>query len=221
MPFEYKFPDPHSADADGLLAAGGDLTVESLITAYSKGIFPWYNEGSPILWWSPDPRLILYPGNFKISASLKQTIRKQTFRVTIDTQFERVIRQCALIKRHGQNGTWLTGEMILAYIALHDAGLAHSFEVWNNGNLAGGLYGISLGRAFFGESMFHTMSNASKIALYTLARWTAEREFLFIDAQQSTEHLKSLGAKEIPRKEFLTLLQQALQYPTLRGNWKM
>jgi leucyl/phenylalanyl-tRNA---protein transferase len=219
MPFEYQFPDPRTADPDGLLAAGGDLSIESLVTAYSQGIFPWYDKQSPILWWSPDPRLVLFPGRFKFSASLKQRIRSGKYTVMTDNDFEGVIRGCASMQRDGQDGTWITEAMIRAYTNLHYEGIAHSFETYHQGKLVGGLYGVSLGRAFFGESMFYLMRDASKVAFQSLVDWTVRHDFLFIDAQQSTSHLKSLGAEEIEREEFLKLLQEALKYPTIKGKW--
>jgi leucyl/phenylalanyl-tRNA---protein transferase len=221
MSFEYQFPDPRTADPDGLLAAGGDLSLESLITAYSSGIFPWYSGDSPILWWSPDPRLVLFPEKFKVTASLKQCIRSSNYTVVIDQDFESTIRHCASVKRRDQEGTWITEDMILAYIKLHYAGFAHSFETYYNNRLAGGLYGVSLGKAFFGESMFYHKRDASKIALYSLVEWSLRHDFLFIDAQQSTSHLKSLGAEEMNREEFLLMLEKALQYETLRGSWNI
>jgi leucyl/phenylalanyl-tRNA--protein transferase len=219
MPFEYQFPDPRTADPDGLLAAGGDLSLESLLTAYSQGIFPWYNEHSPILWWSPDPRLVLFPGEFKVAPSLKQRIRSKMFNVVTDRNFEQVIRNCATTKRPHQKGTWITEEMIKAYCNLHQEGFAHSFETYYGDDLVGGLYGVSLGKVFFGESMFYHMRDASKVALYSLVEWAVDHTFLFIDAQQSTTHMKSLGAREISRNEFLKLLKKALTFPTLRGMW--
>jgi leucyl/phenylalanyl-tRNA--protein transferase len=219
MPFEYQFPDPRTADHDGLLAVGGDLSVESLITAYSLGIFPWYNDDSPILWWSPDPRLVLFPEKFRLSSSLKQRIRSGLYSVKIDNDFEGVIRQCAAIEREGQNGTWITEDMTKAYIDLHKAGMAHSFETWHNGKMVGGLYGVSIGKAFFGESMFYRMRDASKVALHKLVEWCLMHEFHFIDAQQSTSHLKSMGAEELSRNEFLKLLKVAVHYETLSGKW--
>jgi leucyl/phenylalanyl-tRNA--protein transferase len=219
MSFEYQFPDPRTADSDGLLAAGGDLSIESLVTAYSRGIFPWYDKRSPILWWSPDPRLVLFPSQFKMSASLKQRIRSRKYDVKIDSNFEAVIGYCAETRRKGQRGTWITDEMRQAYITLHHEGFAHSFETWHEGEMVGGLYGVSLGRAFFGESMFHLKTDASKIALAGLVRWSLDHEFHFIDAQQSTSHLKSMGAEEINRNDFLELLAEAIKLPTLRGKW--
>jgi leucyl/phenylalanyl-tRNA--protein transferase len=221
MSFEYQFPDPRTADSDGLLAAGGDLSIESLVTAYSQGIFPWYDKRSPILWWSPDPRLILYPERFRLSDSLKQRIRSGRYEVKIDNDFETVIGYCAEMRRKGQRGTWITEEMRKAYIALHKEGLAHCFETWYEGEMAGGLYGVSLGRAFFGESMFHLKTDASKIALAALVQWSIDHEFQFIDAQQSTSHLKSMGAEEISRNGFLELLGQAIKFPTMKGKWRL
>jgi leucyl/phenylalanyl-tRNA--protein transferase len=221
MSFEYQFPDPRTADPDGLLAAGGDLSIESLITAYSRGIFPWYDNHSPILWWSPDPRLVLFPSRFKVSDSLKQRIRSGKYEVKTDCNFEAVIGHCADTRRKGQRGTWITDEMKKAYIGLHHEGLAHSFETYSEGKLAGGLYGVSLGKAFFGESMFHLKTDASKIALAALVKWSLDHEFHFIDAQQSTSHLKSLGAAEIQRSEFLELLDKAIRFPTMKGKWML
>lgn len=219
MSYEYQFPDPRTADADGLLAAGGDLSVTALVTAYSKGIFPWYDDNSPILWWSPDPRLVLFPQHFKASDSLKQRIRNGGFEVRTDTCFASVIEHCASIGRKGQKGTWITSEMQIAYKALHREGLAHSFETFHKGKLVGGLYGVSLGRAFFGESMFHTQPDASKVALHALVDWCFQYDFHFIDAQQSTTHLKSLGAEEVSRDAFLVMLENALKFPAMRGLW--
>jgi len=208
------------ADEEGLLAAGGDLSVEALLTAYSMGIFPWYNQGSPILWWSPDPRMVLFPGELKVSGSLRQQIRSGKFTLRIDFSFDQVITQCACMPRNGQQGTWITDEMRKAYIDLHTAGYAHSFEVFTDGWLVGGLYGVSLGRAFFGESMFHKHRDASKVALYSLVQWCLRNDFSFIDAQVPTLHLQSMGAKEIPRNQFLNLLNDALARPTIRGRWQ-
>ena len=221
MSFEYQFPDPRTADADGLLAAGGDLSIESLVTAYSRGIFPWYDSHSPILWWSPDPRLVLFPSRFNMSDSLKQRIRSEKYVVRTDSKFEDVINHCAEIRRKGQRGTWITDEMKSAYVNLHHEGLAHSFETFYNGELAGGLYGVSLGKAFFGESMFHLKTDASKIAMAALVKWSVDHDFHFIDAQQSTAHLKSMGAEEIRRAKFLKILEEAIRFPTLKGRWKI
>ena len=204
------FPPPALAEDDGLLAVGGDLSKERILLAYSMGIFPWYSDGSPILWWSPDPRLVLIPGELKVSRSLSQVIKKGVFSVTMDTAFDRVIRNCAEISRKGQQGTWITEQMISAYIRLHSAGYAHSVESWDKGELVGGLYGIALGKAFFGESMFAIKSNASKAAFVTLVQYLKKLNFSFIDCQVTTEHLKSLGAKEVDREKFLQMLKEAL-----------
>jgi leucyl/phenylalanyl-tRNA--protein transferase len=220
VPFKYAFPDPRKADKEGLLAAGGDLSAEALIAAYSAGIFPWYDEHSPILWWSPDPRLVLFPERFKVSITLKQTLKRGKYTMRFDHDFPAVIRNCALVQRRNQNGTWITSDMQQAYINLHQKGYAHSVETYSGDVIAGGLYGVSLGRVFFGESMFHHQADASKVALYYLAERMKKWDFHFIDAQQSTAHLKSLGAEEIPRKEFLERLKKSLEYPTRIGKWE-
>lgn len=211
------FPPPDLAEPDGLLAVGGDLSESRLLLAYSMGIFPWYSEGYPLLWWSPSPRLVLIPEELKVSRSLRQVIRKGVFTVTMDTAFEQVIGQCAEISRKREKGTWITDAMREAYIRLHRSGYAHSVESWQEGELAGGLYGISLGSAFFGESMFARKSNASKVALAALVRYLAERGCTLIDCQVTTEHLLSLGAREVPRPEFLLMLQKALAAPMRKG----
>ncbi len=213
------FPNPSFADPDGLLAVGGDLSEERLLLAYSMGIFPWYEEPSPILWWSPNPRLIIKPSEIVISRSLKSLIRKGLFTVTFDNAFEEVINRCALIYRTGGKGTWITPDMIKAYIKLHKNGYAHSVETWIEGRLAGGLYGVSLGASFFGESMFSEVSNASKIALVALSKILTDWGFLFIDCQVITRHLLSLGAKPINRTDFLDMLSNALRHPTKKGSW--
>jgi leucyl/phenylalanyl-tRNA--protein transferase len=214
------FPDPGKADPEGLLAIGGDLSVDTLIKAYSLGIFPWYSEEMPILWWCPDPRMVLFPQKFKVSKSLRQTIRQKKYTVKIDESFEKVIENCALSKRKGQEGTWITNEMKQAYIRLFKEGYAHSFETYYNNELVGGLYGVSLGRTFFGESMFYKMTDASKVALYCLIERLKKWNFHFIDAQQSTQHMKMLGAEEISREEFLRILKVSLKESTIKGNWK-
>ena len=207
---ELVFPSPELSEEDGLLAVGGDLSQDRLLLAYSLGIFPWYSDNSPILWWSPDPRLVLIPRELKVSRSLRQTIRKGVFTVSMDNAFGEVIRNCAEVRRKGQRGTWITEEMISAYIHLHHAGFAHSLESWHCGELVGGLYGIALGKAFFGESMFAKKSSASKVALVTLVEHLSSLDFSFIDCQVATEHLRSLGAREIPRRTFLQMLKKAL-----------
>jgi leucyl/phenylalanyl-tRNA--protein transferase len=210
---EIAFPPPELAESDGLLAVGGDLSVDRLLLAYSMGIFPWYSEGQPILWWSPDPRLVLFPGEFKSSRSLRQTIKKGIFTVTMNTAFKDVISQCASIHKDKHGDTWITGEMIEAYLRLHDIGVAHSVESWHGDELRGGLYGVALGGAFFGESMFATMSDASKVALAALVEKLKQWGYDIIDCQVVTEHLRSFGAKEIGRREFLEILRHSLQEP--------
>jgi leucyl/phenylalanyl-tRNA--protein transferase len=216
---EICFPDPSDSDRDGLLAIGGDLSPERLLAAYANGIFPWFDEDSPILWWSPDPRMVMFPGEFKRSKSLNQTIKKGKFEVRFDTDFRSVIKNCSKAGFRSLEGTWITPEMVSAYVKLHKMGFAHSVESYLDSKLAGGLYGISLGKAFFGESMFHLERDASKVALAALVDKCTGWGFHFIDAQQQTEHLQSLGAKAIPRAEFLLLLREALKYPTLTGKW--
>ena len=198
---------------------GGDLSPERLLLAYKNGIFPWYSEEDPILWWAPDPRLILYLNDLKISRSLAKTIRKSKFRISFDTRFDSVITACANHRGRDREGTWITDEMKAAYQQLHELGYAHSVECWHNQELVGGLYGISLGRAFFGESMFSSMSDASKVALVHLRDFLSRRHFHWIDCQLSTQHLLSLGAKEISRDDFQTDLEEALEFPSLVGPW--
>jgi leucyl/phenylalanyl-tRNA--protein transferase len=214
------FPPPDYADPSGLLAVGGDLSSERLLEAYRVGIFPWYAEDQPILWWSPDPRFILELGEFKTSRSLGRTLKNKIFDVTFDRAFDEVIRACATMQRPGQSGTWITPEMEDAYLKLHGLGYAHSVETWFEGKLTGGLYGVSLGKAFFGESMFHRKSDASKVAFATLVAKLKRWDFQFIDAQMTTEHLLTLGAKEISRRIFLKRLRSALRHPTKRGKWR-
>ncbi len=215
------FPPPDYADASGLLAVGGDLSCERLLEAYRLGIFPWYSDDQPILWWSPDPRLVLKLDEFKVSHSLRKTLRKGVFKVTFDRAFEEVIRGCASVPREHQKGTWITHEMEEAYIKLHGLGYAHSVEAWCGEELAGGLYGVSLGKAFFGESMFHCRTDASKVALAVLVEKLRDWKFHFVDAQMTTEHLLGLGATEMSRRIFLRRLQSALRHPTKRGKWRI
>jgi leucyl/phenylalanyl-tRNA--protein transferase len=215
------FPPPDYADPSGLLAVGGDLSSERLLEAYRLGIFPWYSDDQPILWWSPDPRLTLDLADFKISRSLGKTLRRGRFRVTLDRAFEEVIQACASVSREAQDGTWITQEMQEAYISLHGLGYAHSVETWLGDELAGGLYGVSLGKAFFGESMFHLRTDASKVALATLVEKLRGWGFDFIDSQMTTPHMLKLGAKEVPRRVFLKRLQSALRHPTKRGRWRI
>ncbi len=217
---ELVFPDPNEAEPSGLLAVGGDLGGARLLLAYSMGIFPWYGEGQPILWWSPDPRCVLDLDDFHVSRRLRRVLNQGRFDVTFDTDFRGVIRACASVDRDGQDGTWITPEMERAYVRLHDAGLAHSAECRRGGELVGGIYGVALGRGFFGESMFHRAADASKVALAGLVERLAGWGFHFIDAQVTTSHMLSLGAREVPRKVFLASLVDALRHPTRRGSWR-
>ena len=209
------FPSPDQALKEGLLAIGGDLSIERLLLSYSMGIFPWYSEDEPILWWTPDPRLVLFPDEFKISKSLRKIIRQKKYNITIDKAFEDVIKNCALTR----DETWIVNEMIEAYIKLHRAGFAHSFECWQSDELVGGLYGVSLGRSFFGESMFSKKNNTSKIAMASLVDFIKLHNFDMIDCQTPTNHLKSLGAIEISRKNFLDILKKSLKKKTIIGKW--
>jgi leucyl/phenylalanyl-tRNA---protein transferase len=201
------FPPPELAEHGGLLAVGGDLSTPRLLLAYSMGIFPWFNEGDPILWWSPDPRCILEPTELKISRSLAKVLHRQEFTVSCDQSFAEVIDACAEVRRQ-KEGTWITAGMQQAYVRLHRLGYAHSVEVWRDGALAGGLYGVCMGRCFFGESMFHRVANASKVALVELARHLQARRFELIDCQMPTPHLVSLGARTVGRDEFLRRLRR-------------
>jgi leucyl/phenylalanyl-tRNA--protein transferase len=202
----------------GVVAIGGDLSSKRLLDAYSKGIFPWYSEGGPILWWSPDPRLVLFPDELHISKSMKRLKNKNTFKVTFDRRFVEVIHRCSL-PRKGISGTWITDEMSQAYQGLHDLGYAHSIEVWQGNSIVGGLYGISLGRCFFAESMFFRKSNASKYAFISLAEKLKLMDFIMMDCQVTTEHVMTLGAREISRKMFLSLLEKSMNQATLIGSW--
>ena len=215
-----EFPPPHLASEDGLLAVGGDLSQERLLLAYRMGIFPWFSDNEPILWWSPDPRLVLYPNEIKISKTLKKILKKETFRVTMDLAFNEVINQCAQVRLQKNQGTWIIEDIIKAYLRLHESGFAHSVEVWCHGKLAGGLYGVSLGKCFFGESMFNLISNASNIALVKLVEYLEKLSFDLIDCQVTTEHLIRFGAREIPRTLFLKQLEKSLNAPTQKGKWQ-
>lgn len=200
------FPSPDLARPDGLIAVGGDLCTERLISAYRLGIFPWYNPGEPILWWSPDPRLILYPKELHVSRRLGRIIRQGRFKITFDKAFDEVISLCAEVRLKAGDGTWISDDMIEAYSRLHRQGMAHSAEAWFDGRLAGGLYGVAIGRVFFGESMFSRVDNASKSALVELARQLDVWGFSIIDCQVTTRHLISLGARNIPRNAFTARL---------------
>ena len=219
LPDRIVFPSPEYAEEDGLLAVGGDLSEDRLLLAYSAGIFPWYSEGTPILWWSPDPRLILLPDELKVSRSLRQTIQKGMYKVTMDKAFGEVIRNCASIHRKEGEGTWITSEMIAAYVRLHDSGFAHSVESWRGEELAGGLYGVSLGGVFFGESMFAKRHDASKVAFVKLIQQLKEWDFRLVDCQITTGHLKRFGAREVSRPEFMSRLGEALKRPHRHGRW--
>ena len=215
------FPDPSEAEPGGLLAVGGDLSPERLLLAYENGIFPWYSEEDPILWFSPDPRMVFLPGDFKFSKTLLKTVASGKFSVRADTDFAAVVENCAQVQRKGQSGTWITEEMKAAYGKLHELGYAHSFETYLEGELVGGLYGVSLGGAFFGESMFHLETDASKVALFHLAQKCWESGFDLIDSQVPTDHMRTLGGREISRKEFLSALESSLLKKTLRGKWEI
>jgi len=212
------FPPVSLAEENGIIAVGGDLSPGRLIEAYKTGIFPWFSEGDPIIWWSPDPRFVLFPGELKISKSMKQELRRRTFTITADKAFEQVIQECRKPRKH-ESGTWITGEIVKGYTELHKEGFAHSVEAWRQGELVGGLYGVSLGGCFFGESMFSKEKNASKAAFIMLAEKLRELDFDLIDCQVYTAHLESLGAVEIPREEFSAILKFSLERETIRGNW--
>ncbi len=208
---DYEFPDPQTAliNPNGLLAVGGDLSPERLIAAYSQGIFPWFNEGEAIMWWSPDPRAVLFLDELKISRSLTKVLRKGLFKLSFDRDFPAVIQQCAELRK-ASTGTWITREMIEAYCELHKRGIAHSVEVWQQNELVGGLYGLKVGKVFCGESMFSKVSNASKVGLIYLVNKLKQQDFILIDCQMPNPHLLSLGATTIPRQEFLNLLKFGL-----------
>ena len=215
------FPDPQTAlrEPNGLLAAGGDLSARRLIEAYRHGIFPWYSVGDPILWWSPNPRMVLVPAEFKISRSLARTLRNADYEVSLDKAFAEVIHRCANTARHGQPGTWINADMQAAYLHLHALGYAHSVETWVAGELAGGLYGVAVGGMFFGESMFSCRTNASKIAFAHLCRRLTQHSFGIIDCQMETTHLASLGARTVPRREFITALGHLVSQGESAGKW--
>jgi len=213
-----QFPPAELASPSGLLAVGGDLSPRRLLLAYRAGIFPWYAENEPILWWSPDPRCLLFPAELHVSRSMQKVLRQRRFSVTYDRAFPAVIKACSEPRRT-QAQTWITAAMIEAYCRLHELGFAHSVEVWREGRLAGGLYGVSLGCCFFGESMFSRESNASKAALIDLTSRLGALGFRFLDCQLSSRHLQSMGARLVPRRTFLALLAEACRVPTLVGNW--
>lgn len=204
------FPDPRQADPEGLVAVGGDLSARRLLAAYRMGIFPWYGQGQPLLWWSPDPRCVIFPERFRIPHTVRKELRRCAFTVSRNRAFRRVMEHCAAAPRPDQDGTWIMPEMVDAYVRLHEAGYAHSVEVWEGGRLVGGLYGVGVGRAFFGESMFHLRPDASKLALVRLMAWLEERDCRLLDCQMATSHIMRYGAELIPRTDFLSRLRQAV-----------
>jgi leucyl/phenylalanyl-tRNA--protein transferase len=214
-----EFPPVDEANEYGIVAAEGNLSPGMLLSAYRQGIFPWYDEENPILWWSPDPRFVLFPEELHVSKSMRRLLRRAEYRTTVDEHFPEVIRRCAETPRRHEAGTWILEEMVEAYNRLHELGYAHSVEVWHHGELAGGLYGVSLGSMFFGESMFTRRSNASKYGFILLVEALRERGFGCVDCQVYTDHLASLGAREIPREEYLDLLARSLTEASLRGSW--
>ncbi len=215
------FPPPEGATREGVVAVGGDFRSERLLLAYSQGIFPWPSEGMPLLWFSPDPRFVLAPAQAHVPRSLRKRMRRSDYEVRTDTAFAAVIDACAAAPRDGQRGTWITEDLRAGYLELHRLGFAHSIECWMDGELVGGLYGVSLGRAFFGESMFAIAPDASKIAFATLLGNFVEWGFSLVDAQVHTEHLERFGAVEIPRRDFLEVLREALSHPTRQGAWEL
>ena len=215
------FPPVEEAlqEPNGLLCVGGDLSVERLLEAYRRGIFPWFSAGQPILWWSPDPRTVLYPGEFKVSRSLGKTLRNRGFRTTVDQAFEQVMERCADPALRPE-GTWISPQMRAAYRRLHDLDYAHSFETWEGDQLVGGLYGVALGRVFFGESMFSVARDASKVALHALAQASLAQNVRLIDCQVDSEHLRSLGARSVPRREFMRELAAATRESQPGAAWR-
>jgi leucyl/phenylalanyl-tRNA--protein transferase len=216
----FEFPPADTASSEGILAVGGNLSPGMLLSAYTQGIFPWFSKGEPILWWNPDPRFVVFPDEVHASASMKKILKQGRFELRMDTSFREVITACSSAKRPGQRGTWITRGMINAYSKMHELGYAHCAEAWAGGKLAGGLYGISLGRIFFGESMFSHVSNASKAAFLFLISVLKDRGFGLIDSQVYTGHVASLGGREIPRAQYLRLLSELLEYDTLKGSWR-
>ncbi len=215
---EIAFPPVELTSEIGILAIGGDLSPERLLLGYQNGIFPWYSEGEPILWWSPDPRFVLFPDELRISRSMRKVLLKNLFSFTFDRDFRRVMFECSR-PRKDQPGTWITPEMLDAYCALHEMGYAHSIEVWQDNELAGGLYGVSLGRCFFAESMFTRIDNASKAALIIITEKLRDKGCMIIDCQVYTRHVETFGARDIPRSQFREVLSHALRFETCRGNW--
>lgn len=213
------FPDPRLAREDGLLAVGGDLSPQRLLLGYALGIFPWYNEAQPILWHSPDPRFVLFPQELRVQRSLRKVLRRQPYRLTLDTAFGHVIDACARTPRPGQSGTWITRAMKRSYMRLHEQGLAHSVEAWVGEELLGGLYGVCLGRVFFGESMFSRAPDASKVAFVAVVRQLVRWGVTLIDSQVYTDHVSRFGGRDIPRAEYLALVAEGITGPLRRGKW--
>ncbi len=220
-PHDFRFPPVEQATPEGLLAVGGDLRPERLLEAYRHGIFPWYNENDPILWWSPDPRAVLFPNKLHVPRSLKKRLRSNAFAVTLDTCFRQIMEQCAGPRpQYPEGGTWITEDMLDAYTHLHELGYAHSVESWQEGRLVGGVYGVAIGGAFFAESMFTRVDNASKVALVKLVTQLQAWNFRLIDCQQSSPHVMRFGAEEIARSDFVDQLIAALKLPDRRGRWE-
>ena len=215
----YEFPPPETATEEGIVCAGGNLSPGILLSAYRQGLFPWFGEGDPILWWSPDPRFAILPATFHVPASAKRLLNEGRFRITVDREFSKVIRLCAGIDRKSQPGTWITDSMIRAYENLHAEGFAHSVEAWLGEELAGGLYGVSLGAAFFGESMFSLHSGASRAAFLTFASWLFDSGFGLIDSQVHTDYVAGMGGVDLPRERYFSILRGALADTTRRGSW--
>jgi leucyl/phenylalanyl-tRNA--protein transferase len=216
---DHHFPDPGRSHGSGLLAVGGDLDPDRLLVAYRRGIFPWYSEGDPILWYSPDPRFVLLPPAFRVPRSLRQTFRRRPYDLRVDTAFSDVITACGLVPRPGQGGTWITPGMLSAYTELHRRGWAHSFEAWRDGQLVGGLYGVSIGDVFFGESMFARAGDASKVAFVAAAAQLWRWGIQLLDSQVYTDHVSRFGAVEVPRRKYLELLAPLVVRPTRVGTW--
>jgi leucyl/phenylalanyl-tRNA---protein transferase len=217
---ELSFPHPALAAEGGLLAVGGDLRPERIVLAYRNGIFPWYSEGRPLLWWCPAPRLVLFPGELRVWRSLAKVLRRNPYRITLDTAFAAVIRACAEVPRSDQDGTWITQDLERAFVRLHELGIAHSVEAWDGDELVGGVYGLAIGRTFFGESMFAKRPDASKVAFVRLVRQLQAWDFDLVDCQVVTEHLLRFGAREIELDEFLERLGRSVDRPPVPGPWR-
>jgi len=220
LPKQAYVPYPENPDENGVVAIGSSLEPAIILDAYSKGIFPWFNEGEPVTWWSPPMRMVLKPGEERVTKSSRNLLNRKEFSLSFDHDFEAVIRNCQTVRRKGQEGSWITDDMIKAYLQLHKEGFAHSVECWKEDKLVGGLYGLSIGNAFFGDSMFSLVSNASKIAFLSLCRFLKTMGFSLVDCQLHNSYLESLGAYEVPRPEFLERLKSALEAPGIIGSWK-